>query len=68
MSGRGAWIVVIAVGVLVALVTLAGQPAGGGGEFEAGRQYGYAFGTGLIAAAIAYLVLRVLRRRPRTDA
>ncbi len=63
MSPRGRWIVIAAVGVIVFLVAYAGQPGGTTSGFEAGRQLGYSIGSGLIAAGITYLVLRVFRRR-----
>jgi hypothetical protein len=65
MSNRGRWILVIAIGVIVFLVGFAVQPGGATSGYDAGRQFGYAVGQGLIAALVTYLILRVLaRRRP----
>jgi hypothetical protein len=66
MSRRGRWIVVVAVGVIIFLVGLAAQPGGATTGYEAGQQFGYALGQGLVAAGITYLILRVVRRRPES--
>lgn len=56
------WMIVVAVLVLVTV--LAYQPAAPGSSgFVGGQASGAAFGYGLIAAIITYLVLRFLGRR-----